>query len=65
MPSDRATLETANLPVKVEVLFGRVEIQSRIRRDGLRFIGEGRSLHYDMDGNLIKDTGSPLKLGTD
>lgn len=42
---------------RIDVLFGHTELQSRFRRDGLRFIGEGRALHYDGDRKLTKDTG--------
>lgn len=34
-----------------------IEVLSRMRQDGTRWIGEGRSLHYDADGKLTKDTG--------
>ena len=37
--------------------FGSVHMQTRFRREGNRFIGEGRSLHYDLHGKLERDTG--------
>lgn len=43
--------------VHLDAFFGRLECQTRFRREGLRFIGEGRSLNYGRDGNLIKDSG--------
>lgn len=55
--SDRPSPLEKEVLVVPEHFFGRVEVQSRIRREGLHFIGEGRSLHYDRDGKLTKDSG--------
>jgi hypothetical protein len=41
----------------IDIFYGHIKIESRFRQDGLRFIGEGRALHYDGSGNLTKDTG--------
>lgn len=54
MTDKAATLDAS---VVLAPWFGRIELQSRIRREGNRFIGEGRSLHYDWQGKLEKDTG--------
>ena len=43
--------------VRLEPFFGHIEIQTRMRPVGNRIIGEGRSLDYDGDGNLRKDSG--------
>jgi hypothetical protein len=43
--------------IRIEILFGRIEMESRWRAEGNRFIGEGRALHYDLQGRLTKDTG--------
>lgn len=43
--------------MKIEILFGHVEIKNRLRKDGDRIIGESRLLQYDRDGLLTKDTG--------
>ncbi len=37
-------------------VFGHVKIETRMRPEGNRIIGEGRSLHYDGDGRFIKAT---------
>ena len=41
---------------KIEILFGHIQIESRLRRDGERLIGESRALHYDRDGLQTKET---------
>ena len=43
--------------VRLHPFYGRIEIQTRMRPEGNRLIGEGRSLHYDGDNKLTKDTG--------
>ena len=43
--------------VRLDVFFGHVKLDSRMRREGDRLIGEGRSMHYDMHGKLVKDSG--------
>lgn len=43
--------------VIVNAIFGRIEVQTRMRQDGGRLIGEGRSLHFDQSGSFTKDTG--------
>ncbi len=43
--------------IKCEMIFGHIVCESRQRREGNKLIGEGRSLHYDGDGKLTKDTG--------
>lgn len=43
--------------INVSVLFGHIAIGSRIRWEGSRGIGEGRSWHYDGKCALVKDTG--------
>lgn len=51
----RPTLETHADPlVKIDILYGHVEIQTKMRREGNIIHGEGRSLTYDRDGNLTK-----------
>jgi hypothetical protein len=57
MTAPRATLDEGDIPVKIDILFGRIEMKSRMRPEGRKVIGEGRSWHYDLDGNLTKDTG--------
>lgn len=37
--------------------YGHVVLESRMRQEGNKFIGEGRALHYDRDGRLVEDTG--------
>ena len=44
-------------PIKLELLLGHVVIDSRVRRDGNRLIGEGRRLDYDQRGVLRSDSG--------
>lgn len=46
-----------NENVIVTPLFGYFKLDTRMRpvMDGM--VGEGRSMEYDMDGNLIHDTG--------
>lgn len=44
-------------PIKITPIFGRIELQSRMRPEGNRIVGEGRALHYDQHGMLTKDTG--------
>ena len=43
--------------VRCNVLFGHIAVETRMRQDGDRLIGEGRSLYYDATGALTKDTG--------
>lgn len=43
--------------IKMDLIFGHVAIETRMRPEGRRVIGEGRSLHYDRYGKLVKDTG--------
>ena len=43
--------------VRLSIIFGHIELESRMRREGNRLIGEGRARHYDLDGRLTKDTG--------
>lgn len=40
-----------------KLFFGHINMESRMRPEGNRWIGEGRSWHYDGDGKLTKDTG--------
>jgi hypothetical protein len=40
-----------------EHFYGHIVLDSRMRIDGNRWIGEGRAWHYDGQGRLIKDTG--------
>lgn len=42
---------------KIEPFFGHVHIESRMRLDGHRFIGESRARHFDKDGKMVKDSG--------
>ena len=64
-PADQ---ETAGLPhgsigvvgsenIRFDVIFGHVQLETRVRPEGNRLIGEGRSRHYDGNGHLTKDTG--------
>jgi hypothetical protein len=41
---------------KFECMFGTVEIQSRIRREGYIHIGEGRSIRRDGNGEITQIT---------
>lgn len=50
-------MNTDNVLVKFDILFGYIVLDSRIRRDGNLIIGEGRAMHYDGNGVLTKDTG--------
>jgi hypothetical protein len=43
--------------VNCRAFFGHIKVATRMRPEGSRIIGEGRSWHYDGDNNLIKDTG--------
>ena len=43
--------------VTIDILFGHIRLESRLRPEGNRLIGEGRAWHYDGDGVLTKDTG--------
>lgn len=43
--------------VSIDVFFGHIRIETRMRPEGNRLIGEGRSWHYDGEGRLVKDTG--------
>lgn len=43
--------------VRIEPFFGHIRMETRMRPEGNRIIGEGRSWHYDGEGNLTKDTG--------
>lgn len=47
--------KTAN--VMLDYVFGHIVLESRMRHEGNRIIGEGRAWHYDGDGALTKDTG--------
>lgn len=44
-------------PVLIQVMLGCVKLETRFRPEGRDLIGEGRALHYDGTGALIKDTG--------
>ena len=41
----------------IDYFFGHIDIQSRMRLEGNRLVGEGRSLFYDGNGKLTHDTG--------
>lgn len=43
--------------VILEPFFGRIVMATRMRPEGDRIIGEGRSWHYDGNDVLVKDTG--------
>lgn len=43
--------------VILKPFYGHIEMATRMRPEGNRWIGEGRSWHYDGDGILTKDTG--------
>lgn len=43
--------------VNLDIFYGHIALDSRLRRDGDMLIGEGRAKHYDGQGNLTKDTG--------
>jgi hypothetical protein len=43
--------------VTFSVVFGHVELATRLRPDGDKIIGEGRAWHYDGKGKLVLDTG--------
>lgn len=42
--------------VKMAVWLGSIHMETRLRPEGGRIIGEGRALHYQ-GGKLVKDTG--------
>lgn len=42
---------------QIEPFFGHVHLESRMRPEGNKWIGEGRARHFDMNGKLVKDTG--------
>ena len=50
------TAPTLDGGVLVDIFYGHVEIQTRMRREGDRLIGEGRSLHFDRDKQLVRTT---------
>ena len=43
--------------ITISPMFGHIVIESRMRPEGNRLVGEGRSWHYDGEGRLIEDTG--------
>ena len=43
--------------VKITYLCGHIRLETRMRPEGKRLIGEGRAWHYDGQGRLAKDTG--------
>jgi hypothetical protein len=43
--------------IKLDVLFGHVECDSRFIPRGDMLVGQGRSRHYDRDGVLVSDSG--------
>lgn len=43
--------------VKINILYGHIRLESRMRPEGNRIIGEGRKWVYDGDGALTEDTG--------
>lgn len=49
--------QDADSNVVLNYVFGHVVLESRMRPEGNRIIGEGRAWHYDGDGKLTKDTG--------
>lgn len=52
-----ATVGHWNDLVIPEYFYGHVRLETRMRHEGNRIIGEGRAWHYDGQGRLIKDTG--------
>lgn len=40
-----------------EMFFGHIRLETRLRPEGNRIIGEGRAWHYNGQGMLTKDTG--------
>lgn len=51
-----AILDTNDVPIRFDFWLGRVEVETRMRPEGNRLIGEGRSREYDGDGKLIRET---------
>ena len=43
--------------VLADVFYGHVRLETRMRPEGNKLIGEGRSRTYNGDGSLVKDTG--------
>lgn len=43
--------------IRINIFYGSVKLESRMRPVGNRVIGEGRALHFDANGKLVKDTG--------
>lgn len=54
---ESVSIEDNDLPIRIDMIFGRIEMKSRMRPEGNRIIGEGRSWTYDGEGKLTKDTG--------
>lgn len=44
-------------PIRIKILYGRVEIRSRITPVPGGFIGEGRSIQYDEHEKVMNDSG--------
>lgn len=46
-----------DVTIRFDVFFGHVRLETRMRSEGNRIIGEGRAWHYDGRGTLTNDTG--------
>jgi pectin methylesterase-like acyl-CoA thioesterase len=55
--AQEAPVVSAVETIKIDVWFGYIRLESRLRSEGNKLIGEGRSWHYDQYGALIKDSG--------
>lgn len=44
-------------PISVRIDYGIVFLDSRLRPEGNKWIGEGRTIRYGLNGNVTEDTG--------
>lgn len=47
---------TCDTPIRLEILFGSVEVQTRLRPEGKTLVGEGRNIKRDMNGKVTEVT---------
>lgn len=48
--------------VRIDMIMGRVEIQSWFQPEGDRLVGMGRCVHYDFYGSVVKDETAPTGI---
>lgn len=48
-------MESEDALIRADVFFGHISLETRMRRDGNKLIGEGRKRVYDGDGKLCSD----------